>query len=820
VRASAWVAGTVVAGAVLVAVPTSATASSTGQEDPSVRRDGGTLVYADPGLADEDTTRVRGVLRRVVVEPEHGRQHEAETESVVVTQDGVVVPVELDLGEAATSDAPVAADLVDGPALDRALAGRSSAPVEVAQATVQTAEVAPGSTAHRAYVAVVTNSGEGTVASQATIDSRVDLGLSWWVSEADGAVPTFTRPAAQVRFASTQADRCGLSGGSGMTNLWNEAAAKFPGVSFGSSGNHLVVVVDDACSGLGIGTIGQGLTSGGMVTMKEGPDVFASTLVHELGHNLGLRHANYAAWDSTAASTEYRNLYSPMALAVSSPSATYGPPALDSIYRDQLGLEDADEVRRVPSGTTSSVDLAPRGAASGTRAVEVSADGVTYWIDFRAGTDRDATSFYSVPGAELGGRTYPRAVAITRVEPDASRGTRLLAPTSTKGGWTAGSTFTAGTLVISVDEVTASRARVTVANGGALPTVQAGTVTVTGTPQVGSTLTAQPGTWTTGATLSYQWRADGTDVSGATSPTFVPGAAQLGKAMSVQVVGTKTNHLPAAAVSSATAAVAPGVLSGPTPTISGTPRVGNRLTAQPGTWTSGTTLAYLWLVDGAPAGSGTTFTPTAEQRGSTVAVRVTGTKPGYTEASRDSGIATIGSGVLTAPTPTITGTPKVGVRLTASPGTWTAGTTLTYQWFADGTAVTGATAATFTPGAAQRTKRLTVRLTGAKDGYTTTSKASVATAAVAAGTLTSATPRVSGTVRVGRTLSVSRGTWTSGTTFTYQWLANGTAIKGATRSTYTLAKATKGKRISVRVTGRKAGYATVTRTSARTAAVR
>jgi hypothetical protein len=337
---------------------------------------------------------------------------------------------------------------------------------------------------------------------------------------------------------------------------------------------------------------------------------------------------------------------------------------------------------------------------------------------------------------------------------------------------------------------------------------------------VGSTLTASPGTWTTGATLAYQWRADGAAISGASASTFTPTAAQLGKRLSVQVVGSKASHLPAQAVSAETSAVEPGELTAPTPTIGGTPRVGATLQAQAGTWTAGTNLSYLWLVDGMPAASGTTFVPTAAHLGKPVLLRVTGTRSGYADATRESAAATIGSGVLTAPTPTIGGTAKVGVRLTATPGGWTSGTALAYQWFADGTAIPAATAATFTPGAAQRGKRLTVRVTGTKDGYTSVTRTSAATAAVLAGTLTSSTPRVSGTLRVGRTLSVSRGTWTGGTTFAYQWLVNGVAIKGATRSTYTLTKGTRGKRISVRVTGRKSGYTTVTRTSARTAAVR
>lgn len=81
---------------------------------------------------------------------------------------------------------------------------------------------------------------------------------------------------------------------------------------------------------------------------------------------------------------------------------------------------------------------------------------------------------------------------------------------------------------------------------------------------------------------------------------------------------------------------------------------------------------------------------------------------------------------LSAPTPAIAGTARVGAILTAKPGTWTTGSTLTYQWSADGTAIPGATASTFTPTGAQVGTRLTVTVTGTKVGFLTAAKTSAA----------------------------------------------------------------------------------------------
>jgi len=83
-----------------------------------------------------------------------------------------------------------------------------------------------------------------------------------------------------------------------------------------------------------------------------------------------------------------------------------------------------------------------------------------------------------------------------------------------------------------------------------------------------------------------------------------------------------------------------------------------------------------------------------------------------------------------------------------------------------------------------------------------------------------ASPKVTGTPKVGSTLTASTGSWSiTGSTYAYQWLANGTAISGATGSTLVLTNALKAKTISVRVTASKLGYPSSVATSGSTAAV-
>jgi serine protease len=255
----------------------------------------------------------------------------------------------------------------------------------------------------------------------------------------------------------------------------------------------------------------------------------------------------------------------------------------------------------------------------------------------------------------------------------------------------------------------------------------AGTPSITGTPKVGVELHAQPGTWTPGPVdFTYQWLRDGTLISGATGETYVPAGLDAGKTLWVLVTGShgnSFNHVSAA--SAPTAPVAAGTLTAPAPTVSGTRKVGYALTAAAGTWTSGTTLKYQWYRSGAAIVGATSskYTLGAADLGKTMKLRVTGSKPGYTTAAKDSvSTAAVMAGNLVAPTPRISGVPRQGYTLTANTGTWTYGAALRYQWYRSGVAIAGATARTYGLVAADRYDTLKVRVVGSKTGYTTVTK--------------------------------------------------------------------------------------------------
>lgn len=256
------------------------------------------------------------------------------------------------------------------------------------------------------------------------------------------------------------------------------------------------------------------------------------------------------------------------------------------------------------------------------------------------------------------------------------------------------------------------------------------------------------------------------------------------------------------------------------PSISGTPRFGDVLTAVPGQWAEGADFAFQWFADGVAidGASSASLALSAAEIGKRISVVVTGSKEGFTSVSTAAATSiSVAALSLTAATPGITGTTVVGSTVTAKPGTWTAGTKLSYQWFADSTAISGATKATHVIAAGQLGKKLKVQVTGTLTGYTPATKPSAQTTPVKVGTLTAAIPAIAGTVAVGSTITANPGAWTAGTAFGYQWYADGKAISNATKPTIKLGSAQQGKKLSVKVTGKKSGYTTAVKTSTQTA---
>ncbi|RYJ06814.1 MAG: CHAP domain-containing protein, partial [Actinomycetales bacterium] len=171
--------------------------------------------------------------------------------------------------------------------------------------------------------------------------------------------------------------------------------------------------------------------------------------------------------------------------------------------------------------------------------------------------------------------------------------------------------------------------------------------------------------------------------------------------------------------------------------------------------------------------------------------------------------------------PALSGSKRVGATLTASSGSWKpAASGTSYQWLLDGKAIKGATSASYKPLAAQIGHQLSAKITAIRSSYSKATATSTYVTVTKGLFAAAQQPKVVGTAQVDVPLTASAGTWTPApTTTTYQWLADGVPVAGATSSTFTPGPELVGKAISTTVGVGRTGYTGSSATSARTAKV-
>ncbi|KQM82112.1 hypothetical protein [Agromyces sp. Leaf222] len=338
---------------------------------------------------------------------------------------------------------------------------------------------------------------------------------------------------------------------------------------------------------------------------------------------------------------------------------------------------------------------------------------------------------------------------------------------------------------------------------------------IAGEARFGSTLTATVGGWPEDATISWQWSRNGEALVGAVGDSHVIAVDDVDATFTVSATITKAGFAPVTVVSAATGAIGSATLTAATPTIGGTAKVGQTLTAAAGAWSPAIVPSFAWLRDGIeiPGATGTSYTLAAADLGKKLSVRATGSLAGYTtESCTSAATAAVIAGTLVTSTPVIAGAVKVGSPLTVTPG-WTPGAAYSYVWKRGTTVIAGATKSSYTPTSTDLGAKLTVTVTGTLAGYTGVTRSSAATVAVAVGTFTAPVPTISGTIAVGRTVTAVPGVWKPAAAFTYQWKRNGAAITGATKSTYAITATDLKTALSVTVTGKASAVTTRSLTS-------
>ena len=137
---------------------------------------------------------------------------------------------------------------------------------------------------------------------------------------------------------------------------------------------------------------------------------------------------------------------------------------------------------------------------------------------------------------------------------------------------------------------------------------------ITGTAQVGELLTCNTGTWTNSPTgYTYQWKRDGSTISGATSSTYTPVELDVGTVLTCTVTASNDDGPGTPATSAGTAEVAadppPVPVNTELPSITGLAVAGETLTCSTGTWdNSPTSYEYQWLRDGVTIDGATSST--------------------------------------------------------------------------------------------------------------------------------------------------------------------------------------------------------------------
>ena len=200
------------------------------------------------------------------------------------------------------------------------------------------------------------------------------------------------------------------------------------------------------------------------------------------------------------------------------------------------------------------------------------------------------------------------------------------------------------------------------------------------------------------------------------------------------------------------------------------------------------TNTYQWIRGTSPiAGANSlTYLVTTADLGKVITLRVTGSKPGYDNATTDSnGITATAGAARPRPRPRPSGRAR---SARSSPAPRRRGTRLTSRRRGSGCATVRDQRAdrfTYTVVTADVGKVITWRVTGKKTGLADAIVVSNGITAVPGpAPVATVAPSITGTPTVGSTLKVAPGTWSNSPSLTYQWLRNGVPIAGATSTSY------------------------------------
>jgi hypothetical protein len=222
---------------------------------------------------------------------------------------------------------------------------------------------------------------------------------------------------------------------------------------------------------------------------------------------------------------------------------------------------------------------------------------------------------------------------------------------------------TAGTYTLVADDVGQEIAGEVVALNGSGPSLPArvvagrcrqvpvntGRPTASAIPLVGQVVTVKPGIWVgfPEAAFSYQWRRGASNIAGATGASYTLVDLDIAELITCRVTGTNSagsNTADTNAIGPVAAALVAPVNTA-APAITGTPTVGQTLTASTGTWTGSPapSFAYQWRRNGTDIAGATasTYLLQAADEGATITVRVTATNSQGSAGATSAGVGPV-----------------------------------------------------------------------------------------------------------------------------------------------------------------------------------
>ena len=336
--------------------------------------------------------------------------------------------------------------------------------------------------------------------------------------------------------------------------------------------------------------------------------------------------------------------------------------------------------------------------------------------------------------------------------------------------------------------VVVSNSAGTVTSNAAILTVNAPPA-VTAQPVNQTVAVGQTATFSVTATgtapLSYQWRKNGANISGATASAYTtPATASTDNGAQFSVVISNAAGSVTSNSATLTVNVPPSITTQPSSVA-----ITAGQTATFSVTATGTApLSYQWsqngtAISGATSSSYTTPTETTSASGAQFTVVVSNSVGNVTSnaATLTVNAAPVAPSITTQPSSvTITSGQTATFSVTAT-GT----APLTYQWQKNAVAISGATSASYTTPAettADNGAQFTVTVSNSVGNVTSNAATLTVNPAPVAPSITTQPSSVAITAGQTATFSV---TATGTAPLTYQWKKNGTSISGATSASYT-----------------------------------